>query len=180
MTSLIGLLFFIGLLSTTGLEFDCLRLDLGPNILFCRLGAIASFCDLLGMLSAGSLLKSSLFFLQQHIRNPVKFFWTHIYRKLPIICDSSVISGSMPSYSVDITSLMYLSASFWNCQLIEPWKTIGNSAYLRLSFIPWIVFLNQMIHSFSFHSLLLHYVCHGFTIGWIKKLHCQSNKMILN
>lgn len=105
MTSLIGLLFFVGLLSTTGLELDCLRLDLGPNILFCRLGAIASFCkllkmfgrtgtivsfcDLLGMLSAGSLLKSFLFFLQQHIRNPVKFIWTLIQRKLPIMRDSA-------------------------------------------------------------------------------------------
>lgn len=179
MTSLIGLLFFIGLLSTTGLEFDCLRLDLGPNILFCRLGAIASFCDLLGMLSAGSLLKSSLFFLQQHIRNPVKFIWTHIYRKLPIIRDSSVISGSMPSYSVDhefnVFKRQFLKLSI-NWTMKNHWQL----SLSKIEFYLLNVFLNQMIHCFSFHSLLLHYVCHGFTIGWIKKLHCQSNKMILN
>lgn len=81
MTSLIGLLFFLGLLSSMGLELDCLHLSLGLNILFGRLSAIASFCNLLGMLSTGPLLKSSCFFLQQHIQNPVKF-----YRKLPIIC----------------------------------------------------------------------------------------------
>lgn len=72
MTSLIGLLFFLGLLSSMGLELDCLHLSLGLNILFGCLSAIASFCNLLGMLSTSPLLKSSCFFLQQHIQNPVK------------------------------------------------------------------------------------------------------------